>query len=221
MHPTPENEHKMHCRIQRGCQIFLSVFPTAPYRVDESKAKLEKDIPAVFIANHSSYLDIIALLALSDKMRLIGKAHIVNNKFYGRTIQTIGFIPITTGAEDMVAIVKHWTDQGYSVGIFPEGTRSLYGVPLRFHTGAFHIAEKIAGIGAKRLNIATLSLRIDRIESQRGFSTSTQPSHHGKGAMGNTYIDILEIVNSGTQNLNFRLFPTHCLLQSHLPSETL
>lgn len=143
MHPTPENEHKMHCRIQRGCQIFLSVFPTAPYRVDESKAKLEKDIPAVFIANHSSYLDIIALLALSDKMRLIGKAHIVNNKFYGRTIQTIGFIPITTGAEDMVAIVKHWTDQGYSVGIFPEGTRSLYGVPLRFHTGAFHIAEQL------------------------------------------------------------------------------
>ncbi|MCQ2324847.1 MAG: glycosyltransferase [Paludibacteraceae bacterium] len=140
LRPTPENEQKMHYRIQRGCQIFLSAFPTATYTVNFDDSK---NTPAIYIANHSSYLDIIALLALSDKMRLIGKAHIVNNKFYGCTAQTIGFIPITTGAEDMTSIVKHWTDQGYSVGIFPEGTRSLYGVPLRFHSGAFHLAEQL------------------------------------------------------------------------------
>ncbi len=152
LRPTPANEQKMHHRIQRGCQIFLSAFPTATYTVNldnsqnreiENSKSRNLDSPALYIANHSSYLDIIALLALSDKMRLIGKAHIVNNKFYGRTAQTIGFIPITTGAEDMVATVKHWIDQGYSVAIFPEGTRSLYGVPLRFHTGAFHIAEQL------------------------------------------------------------------------------
>lgn len=141
LHPTPENELKMHRRIQRGCQIFLSAFPGAEYRVERERERESE--PAIYIANHSSYLDIIALLALSDKMRLIGKAYVVNNKFYGRTAKTIGFIPITTGAEDMTSIVKHWTDQGYSVGIFPEGTRSLYGVPLRFHSGAFHLAEQL------------------------------------------------------------------------------
>ena len=143
LHPTRENEEKMHRRIQQGCRIFLSAFPTARYVVDETKAKLEKDKPAIYIANHSSYLDIIALLALSDKMRLIGKAYVVGNGFYGQTAQTIGFIPITTGIEDMIPIIKHWTDQGYSIGIFPEGTRSLCGVPLRFHSGAFHISEQL------------------------------------------------------------------------------
>ncbi len=168
LRPTPQNEAKMHRRIQRGCQIFLSVFPTADYRVDESQATIDASTPAIYIANHSSYLDIIALLALSDKMRLIGKAHIVDNKFYGRTAKTIGFIPITTGAEDMETIVKHWTDQGYSIGIFPEGTRSLFGVPLRFHSGAFHMAEQL------RLPIQPILLE--------GYSEALQkrPFHVGK-----------------------------------------
>lgn len=143
LHPTASNEQKMHRRIQRGCQIFLSAFPTATYSVNTSPQAVDKNKPAIYIANHSSLLDVVCLLALNDKMRLVGKDKIIRNRFYGRTAKTIGFIPITTGIEDMTPIVKHWTDQGYSIGIFPEGTRSLNGVPIRFRSGAFFLSEQL------------------------------------------------------------------------------
>ena len=143
VNPSLHAEKVMHRRIQLGSRIFLSVFPKSKYVVDETQCKLNRDEPAIYIANHTSYLDIVAFLALHDRMRLIGRANVLDNIFYGNTAQMIGFIPLGTGIEEMLSVIKHWTDKGYSVGIFPEGTRSMYGEPLRFRLGAFYIAEQL------------------------------------------------------------------------------
>jgi uncharacterized protein len=58
-------------------------------------------------------------------------------------VRLADYFPVMEGAEESVQQLKRLTDQGYSVVIFPEGTRSEDGKIGRFHKGAFYLAEKL------------------------------------------------------------------------------
>src|SRR5690606_26363869 len=53
------------------------------------------------------------------------------------------FYPASQGYEKAIDKVKKLIDDGYSVLIFPEGTRSTTNEILRFHKGAFYLAEQL------------------------------------------------------------------------------
>jgi 2-polyprenyl-3-methyl-5-hydroxy-6-metoxy-1,4-benzoquinol methylase len=50
---------------------------------------------------------------------------------------------VANGAENSVELLANRIKQGYSVVIFPEGTRSVNGEIKRFHKGAFYLAEQL------------------------------------------------------------------------------
>jgi len=58
-------------------------------------------------------------------------------------VRLAGFYPASRGYENALGSMKQLTDDGYSVLIFPEGTRSETGEILRFHKGAFYLAEQL------------------------------------------------------------------------------
>ena len=97
--------------------------------------------PAVIIANHSSFLDILAVGMLSPKIIFLVNDWVYNSPFFGRGVKLAGFYPVSQGVEGSVEHLREKVEQGFSLMVFPEGSRSDDGVIKRFHKGAFYLAE--------------------------------------------------------------------------------
>lgn len=105
--------------------------------------RLEKfETPAIIIANHQSSLDILPLIMLHPKLIMLTNNRIWNSLLFGKVIRMADYFP----AEEIETDISHVEDRvrnGYSIIIFPEGTRSEDGEIKRFHKGAFYLAEKL------------------------------------------------------------------------------
>lgn len=101
------------------------------------------DKPAVVIANHQSFLDILTMAMLSPKLILLTNKWVWNSPVFGWAIKMADFYPVANGIENSVDLLKTQTDKGYSIVVFPEGTRSSIAPMKRFHKGAFYLAEKL------------------------------------------------------------------------------
>lgn len=101
----------------------------------------------IVICNHRSVLDPIFIAWKIPKMVCyMGKAELFKKKPAKWVFEGVGVFPVERGSGDMAAL-EHGIDlyrQGYSIGIFPEGTRSKDGTPLRPKSGAALVA-KLAG----------------------------------------------------------------------------
>ena len=105
-----------------------------------------KDIfkkPVVIISNHQSALDLVLLLMLHPKLVILANTKSWNNPFYGRIIRFAEFIRSDTGLDFAIDTIKKKVEDGYSVIIFPEGTRSADCKIKRFHKGAFYLADQL------------------------------------------------------------------------------
>lgn len=100
------------------------------------------DRPAIIIANHSSFLDTLSMGLLPTPLIFTVKDTVYHNPIYGKTIQLAGYYPVTNGIAQGEKELVEELKKGYSVVIFPEGTRSNTNDIARFHKGAFLIAQK-------------------------------------------------------------------------------
>ncbi|MBP7433966.1 1-acyl-sn-glycerol-3-phosphate acyltransferase [bacterium] len=99
--------------------------------------------PAVIISNHSSFLDILMMLSLQVKIVMVTKKWVSSNPIFGKLVQFADFFTTTEGFEKMAPKLQKCIDAGYSVVVFPEGTRGD-GINLqRFHKGAFFLADQL------------------------------------------------------------------------------
>jgi len=101
--------------------------------------------PAVFIANHQSLIDTIILPALCPRnSKIIAKREIMLIPFLGWALAAGGAILVdrknTNRAVGSIRKGLRNLDPGWSVIVFPEGTRSHDGQLKPFKKGAFHIA---------------------------------------------------------------------------------
>lgn len=99
--------------------------------------------PKVIIANHTSFLDILLLLMLHPKLIMLTNDWVYNSPFFGKIVRFGDFFPTSIGLEDNIDKLKAVVDKGYSIIVYPEGTRSVDGEIGRFHKGAFYIAEQL------------------------------------------------------------------------------
>ncbi|HJY12793.1 MAG TPA: lysophospholipid acyltransferase family protein, partial [Flavobacterium sp.] len=65
-----------------------------------------------------------------------------NSPIFGGTVRKAGFYPVSEGIEGGVEHLRQKVNEGYSLMIFPEGTRSDSNQIKRFHKGAFYLAEE-------------------------------------------------------------------------------
>ena len=96
---------------------------------------------SVIIANHQSFIDIVLCLSLSPKITMIVKDYVWYNPFLGVVARYLDCIPTSYDDDQREAAVKRIIEEGYSLFIFPEGTRSATGEVGRFHRGAFYYAD--------------------------------------------------------------------------------
>ncbi|OXA80559.1 hypothetical protein SAMN05444397_10583 [Flavobacterium aquidurense] len=98
--------------------------------------------PAIIIANHSSFVDILAMGMLSPKIIFLVNDWVYNSPIFGATVKKAGFYPVSEGLEGGVEHLRQKVKEGYSLMIYPEGTRSESNQIKRFHKGAFYLAEE-------------------------------------------------------------------------------
>lgn len=99
--------------------------------------------PAVIIANHQSFVDILVMLSLAPKLVMVTNRWVWHSPVFGKIVQYADFVQTEDGYEKVLHHLRDKVAQGYSVVVFPEGTRSADCQVHRFHKGAFYLAEKL------------------------------------------------------------------------------
>ncbi|MBO5806577.1 MAG: 1-acyl-sn-glycerol-3-phosphate acyltransferase [Bacteroidaceae bacterium] len=99
--------------------------------------------PAVIICNHQSQFDLLCAIMLNPKTVILTKDWVWNNPLFGRIVKFADYYPVSGGIDNCMEHLKRLNSEGYSILVFPEGTRSADSSILRFHKGAFHIANEL------------------------------------------------------------------------------
>ena len=106
------------------------------------KQNLDFSKPSIIIANHQSFIDVIVMMSLHPKVLILTNDWVYNSPFFGAQIRYLGFLPGSQGVENNIEKLRPWIEDGYSVVVFPEGTRSADKKIGRFHKGAFLLAQE-------------------------------------------------------------------------------
>ncbi|NVO18768.1 MAG: 1-acyl-sn-glycerol-3-phosphate acyltransferase [Bacteroidetes bacterium] len=99
--------------------------------------------PCIYVANHQSVIDILAMIMLNPRILLLTNKWVWHSPLFGFVVRLAGYYPIFEGVEPSLEALKEKISQGYSIAIFPEGTRSQDGSIGHFHKGAFFLAHQL------------------------------------------------------------------------------
>lgn len=128
--------------------------------------------PVVYVANHTSMYDILALLSVNPKTVVLAQNWVYSNPFFGKLAERARFYSVVDGIESIEPKLQEAVNEGFSILIFPEGTRSVSGDIIRFHRGAFYIAEKF-GLPIQPLLIRGMYEVLSKAEFRVGKSNVT------------------------------------------------
>jgi 1-acyl-sn-glycerol-3-phosphate acyltransferase len=145
------------------------------------------DGPAVFVANHVSFVDIWVLVALlPGTVRFLAKRELLHVPVFGWAMRSAGHIPIDRknrkAAVDACGEAGGMIRDGTSAIVFGEGTRSRTGELLPLKKGAFVLAIQ-AGVPVVPVYLegtyavlpkGTLALKRGPIEMRVGQPISTR-----------------------------------------------
>ncbi len=99
--------------------------------------------PRIIIANHQSFFDICLAMTLHPKLILITKTWVNRAPLIGPLVRYSGFYNVDGRSSEMVNDLGQFVREGYSIMIFPEGTRSVDGELGTFYHGAFKLSEQL------------------------------------------------------------------------------
>lgn len=108
-----------------------------------NKENLILEKPSIIIANHTSFLDILLMIMLNRKIILLVKKWVYHSPLFGFPIRYAGYIYTENDSEENRKKINQRITEGYSLMIFPEGTRSSDGEMQRFHKGAFYLSQEL------------------------------------------------------------------------------
>src|SRR5262245_43479673 len=63
-----------------------------------------------------------------------------------------------------------------------------------------HLAQELPGVGAQALDIAALTLGVDRVEREAALTAAREPGDHDESVARERDRDVLEVVFAGTAN---------------------
>ena len=139
---SEKKRYRYHQMIAFFMRLALKALPGVKFSLNNKYGETF-DKPAVIIANHQSHLDLLCTMMLNPKVVLLTTDWVWKNPMYGVIIRFAEFYPVSDGYDKNVERLRSLVERGYSVVVYPEGTRSVTGDIQRFHKGAFQLAQAL------------------------------------------------------------------------------
>lgn len=141
---TEKKRKKLHSVIFHATRFVMLKhgIPGTTFKYKMSD-KVDFGKPSVIICNHQSHLDLACQLIFTPNVVFLTNQWVWNNPLYGLLIRHAEFYPVADGIDNLMPKLRSLAERGYSIAVYPEGTRSKDCTIGRFHQGAFHIAEQL------------------------------------------------------------------------------
>lgn len=111
------------------------------------KVQYQGEIPkhGIIASQHQSTMEILALIAVAHKPIFVLKRSLMYIPLFGQILKLLGMIPV-----DRKSFNRTWMEnaekginQGKTLIIFPEGTRTAFGTEAAYRNGVFRLSEKM------------------------------------------------------------------------------
>lgn len=99
--------------------------------------------PSILICNHMSLIETPLVKMLYPKLIFLTNKWVMNTPHFGPIAHMADFFDVKDGSDEVMKKLKEKMNDGYSLVIFPEGTRSYDYKIHRYHRGAFFMAEEM------------------------------------------------------------------------------
>ena len=139
--------HSLHVVAIGWARSIIFFNPWWKFKVSGKENLVPKDKAAVYVANHQSQADILAIFNISTRFRWLAKASLFNIPIFGWSMSAVGYVPVKRGtrksAEQCMKRAENYLKEGIPMLFFAEGTRSKTGKIGAFKSGAFRLAKAL------------------------------------------------------------------------------
>jgi 1-acyl-sn-glycerol-3-phosphate acyltransferase len=139
--------------------LYLWIFPAWSVSV-EGREKIDRDKTYIMVSNHQSLVDILVVFSLFTHFKWVSKNEVFRIPLIGWNMVLNRYVGLVRGEQGSIIKMYEECDshlqQGSSIYMFPEGTRSPTGQLRDFKEGAFVLAKK------HQLPILTLAINGSR-----------------------------------------------------------
>ncbi len=121
--------------------VYIMNFHVTKREIDKHKLDFSK--PAVLAANHQSHLDLVLLMKMNPRIIILTNHWVWHSKLFGFIVRFADYYPVYKGLDHDFERISKKVNEGYSILVFPEGTRTNDGKIKRYHQGVFKIADDL------------------------------------------------------------------------------
>ena len=143
--PFDPNRRALHRYTLWWSTLYVRCLPGVRIVV-AGREKIPPGVTAVYVANHQSLTDIMALGVLKLPFKWVSKKEVFRLPFIGWNGTLNQYVAVDRGnlrsVRQTMAECRGWLERGVSLMMFPEGTRSKTGEMQEFHAGSFKLAAE-------------------------------------------------------------------------------
>lgn len=123
-------------------KLFLSVLKYLGVFTINARAlnQLENLKSSIIICNHPTLIDVVIIMAYLNGIQCVVKKALWNNIFLGAAVRNARYIPNDIAPELFLDTVKKHLANGENILIFPEGTRTEPGIPIKLQRSVGNLA---------------------------------------------------------------------------------
>ncbi len=147
-------------RVYLKCLILLGVIKVKTSNLE----KLQSIKGVLIICNHPTLLDVVIIMAHLGNLQCVVKKELWRNPFLGGVVRAAGYIRNDLNPEQFSNDCKDQLKQGENIIIFPEGTRSIPGQPIKLHRSLGNLALE-AGVNIQALTMDCTPITLIKGES--------------------------------------------------------
>ncbi len=157
VYPFDKERHFLH-KLANLWAISIGKFnPWWEFNISGRENLAKEGEVVIYVSNHQSQADILALFMLSTRFRWLSKASLFKIPMFGWGMTAVGYVPVDrnskSSSEKSIKLSIRHLKKGTPMIFFPEGTRSKTGELGEFKMGAFRLA--------KSLNISIVPITVD------------------------------------------------------------
>lgn len=122
------------------CHVFyMTCFGVIEVRMSGAE-KLAGDRGTLIVSNHPSLLDVVLLISAMKRAQCIVKYQLWQNPFLRGVVSAADYIRNDGDPEKLIDDCARELHRGANILIFPEGSRTVPGVPMKLQRGVANIA---------------------------------------------------------------------------------